>query len=314
MSITSVNRRHQEQRAGDSPSGKTQDDVYEVQTDIPQSQLVAISLESETAGLPKLFSTVIAPDGEVLEVRTRQASMVDPSSRLVWHVAVHYEIQRGATVSGTDKTPVPTDEQPKIRFGSVARNLAVTRAFDVVDILGLPQTPIENSAGDPFDPPLDQDKSNLVIFIMRNETSADFSPDIIADFKDTMNVKAVAIAGIALLANQGLFRDINAERMFDKDGKQYWAVTYQMEVDRTTHIKAILDQGFNALVVGGPLPANTTEILDGKGKPVNEPKKLDGAGARLAAGADPVYLDFQTYDTTDWDILALPNSQNIEEV
>ncbi len=312
MSITSVNRRHQEQRAGDSPSGKTQDDVYEVQTNVPQSQLVGISAEAETAGLPKLCSTVIAPDGEVLEVRTRQASMVDPGSRLVWHVTVHYEIQRGSTFSGTDKTPVPTDEQPQIRFGSVARNLAVQASFDTVDIVGLPQTPIENSAGDPFDPPLDQDQSNLVIFIQRNETSEDFSPDIITDFKDTMNVKAIAVAGISIGALQGLFRDISADRMFDAEGTQYWSVTYQVEVDRKTHVRAVLDRGFNILGAGPGF--GVSAILDNDLKPVNEPRKLDGAGAELAAGADPVYLDFQTYDTTNWEILALPLSQNVEEV
>jgi hypothetical protein len=153
---------------------------------------------------------------------------------------------------------------------------------------------ILNSADDYFDPPVTRDDSRPVMRIARNE--ATFDPATAYQFKDAVN-KATFFG-----ADPGTVKcaDISADLIFNPDIGWYYSVSYEFEYNPDGWEKQILDQGLKYLdSTGSKVPV--TE----KGIPATSPVLLDGNGAQLAAGADPVFLKFKVYPEEDFDSLNL---------
>jgi hypothetical protein len=97
-------------------------------------------------------------------------------------------------------------------------------------------------------------------------------------------------------------RGIRGKPAWNEDGQKYWEVEYTIEVRPDTHIRKILDVGYYTKDEDG----EWTPIKDTDDNYVTEPKKMDGEGGVLADGADPVYLEYQTYYAINWTNLDLP--------
>lgn len=255
------------------------------------------------ASIPNIYDAMPGdPKSHCLSVDPK----VDPSSDgLHWIVTCEYgrEDLGGKVPAAVDD---PTDLPPKIGYGFVTYNEVARGAYSVstpVDTEGNPSLVIENSAGMPFDPPVMEEKSNLLITIQRNEEDGLlFDHNLVLDYKDTINNAYEVIAGIIIPTYAGKMRDIRIDKAWMANGDIYWDVTYQIEVIRRNWERRVLDAGFYTKDSAG----NHTEIQDENGKPLTQPVKLDGAGGKLAEGVTAVYLTFITKWYRNFGLLNLP--------
>ena len=80
----------------------------------------------------------------------------------------------------------------------------------------------------------------------------------------------------------------------------YYVVTYQFEINPNGWKKQILDQGMRQIVSG-----KKQKILDDKNEEISSPALLDGNGAKLTTGSEPVALTFEVYSEADYSLLGL---------
>jgi len=235
------------------------------------------------------------------------------ADRLKWIITCEYRMRNYTTT--IDQLTDPTDIPPQITFDQVSYDKPVERAYakgndigNTQDAQGSPEVGVVNSTSDQFDPPVIQEYNNMLIRIVRNEKRPDFDPDIIASFINTINSQKVTIAGVKMAKHEGRLRKIHPVKNWTGDGIEYYTVTYEIEVNRETHIRKILDQGFRKLD-GIKAVAIRQEDLKTGASPnteVSDPVRLDGSGGVLATDADSVYINYQTFFARNFSTLRLP--------
>lgn len=161
--------------------------------------------------------------------------------------------------------------------------------------------PITNSADEPFDPPITEEAFDLVLRIQRNE--ATYNPLLAAHYKRAVNqdtflwfppqtVKCSLFEGV---------RQRVANLFFAR-------VTYEFGIRVDTYVEGgqqaylgwrrrLLDQGLRTKTDG-----QYALIRDADDNPVTSPVPLNGSGAPLADGADPVFLLYETKDVLDFSL------------
>ena len=212
----------------------------------------------------------------------------DPIGPLLYLVVCSYEV-RGA--GGEDD---PLDAPPVIEWSFTHGSEDVDQDID--------DEPIQNSAGEGFDPPLQKLWGDQVLRITRNE--ADFDYDQALSY--LYHVNSGAFLGRA--AGTALFTDIRAVRVYEA-ATEYDRVTYEITF-RTTGPKwqlHVLDQGFR-YKTGKPLADGSPQLESAKvdGELATKPVLLKADGTKLPDGEDAHWLDFQVYDEADFDTLSLP--------
>lgn len=294
MSISSVHERYQERQARATPEGRFFTRVFHVvTTDVTTAQ---VDIFADTS-IPNIYDPFPGADDAICK---NIASEVFHEDQVQWLVICEYGPRKQVEEGNTH----PTDLPAVISFGYQQYRRAVEKAYRATDDVTNPTLPVQNSAGQPFDPPLVDVVSNQVITINRNEKTSAFDPNKAANYKDTLNKNPITVAGVQIAALQGRIRKIGSRTAWDEEGLGYWEVTYEVEVDRKYHVRKPLDIGFYQLDSAGEL----TSIKDSEGEAVTEPVKLDGAGQELGPGGDPVYGSFQTLFAVDWAPLGLPSS------
>lgn len=236
-----------------------------------------------------------------------------------WHVAVTYEQRTSNIISTTGDALQPWDQSPVIRFGFAAYRVTRDYAYGEddegnPDTQGNPTAVIENSAGDPFDPPVMEEEVNMLIIITTNVEGACFYPDRYTDYKNTLNKYSTRVAGVSIAAFEGKMRDIKMEPQQTVIAgiiNPYWEVTFEIEVDRATHKRQILDQGYRHIVGGEPkviMAADIATLGEGdKNGPVQTPVKLKDGVISLDEAS---FLTFQTQFARSWNWLHLPSSSD----
>lgn len=292
MSVVSVNEARLAREGSEDSKQTSWVRVFDVTTDDIDTDVVDIL---EDSNVPDIGDTHPSASYMVCTRRTVKTYEDD------FHWKVDCEYGRNSGAHG----PLPTDEEPKIDFSSATHEIVAEKAYDAADAQGAPSIPIENSAKDPFDPPLMDDKRNMLIVINRNEPLTQFDAETYISFENTLNSVAVKIAGITIAQYEGLIRAIKGSKRWDKEGDAYYEVTYEIEVDRETFVLEVVDRGFYELVGTEKVP-----ILDTEGNLVQEPAKLDGLGRK----ADPTYappatLFFRTKFAKDFNDLDLPEEE-----
>ena len=248
----------------------------------------------DAAGLPELGD----PHPDFGSAFADRVSADETDNRKVFIVRVDYVTPTG----GTDQPEFnPLDEDPVIIWGTRETNVIVVKDID--------GNPIENSAFDPFDPPLEERAFEQEVTINRNEPA--FNPDFAEEFQGKLNVAPLEIAGKNVKAEQArltVFTATSAER----NGIEYFRVTYKIEFktdeiiagDRNARFwrREVLDQGLNLIDDFG----NKKRILDDEQEAIDKPVKLNGVGAILIKREDSVYLIFDTVEFKDFTLLKLP--------
>jgi len=165
--------------------------------------------------------------------------------------------------------------------------------------------PLENSAGEPIDPPIQEEFNDLLIVVKRNEAAFDLNvakPYFSAVNSDifTLLMRRGSFAydgkwGQFIFTRNSVNFPIGTVRCksIQAEEKQYGLtfyheVTYEFISRDTGWLRRALDQGFRILVAGEPL-----NVTDSEGNPITQPIKLDGSGGPLNNGT-PVFLNFQT--------------------
>lgn len=256
---------------------------FQVLTDDARTAQVSVL---NAPGLPRRYDSYQDADGnqdlnavcKALEARQDQD---DPTT---WVVEASY-----GTLEPGDESPLlrPTE----IEWGSNKFTKVLTQAND--------GTPVKNSAGESFDPPLEVEEYRLTLKFVRNE--ANYDPNVLGVFFNTTNMTA----WYGFQPNEVVCRGISASRQYEK-GSYYWKVTYEFEAKPGEGNLAwafrVLDQGYFELDVSG----NKLLIRDKFLAPLTAPALLDGTGKKLAAGAAPVFLNVFAYKGRDFNTLNLP--------
>ncbi|WP_165068259.1 hypothetical protein [Paludisphaera rhizosphaerae] len=172
--------------------------------------------------------------------------------------------------------------------------------------------PVLNSADDPFEDSPTIPASVRVYEIGRLQKTFD---DSIAEALE-WHVNDAEWLGWP--AGSVLCRSITADRTWNSDTSSWaWDTSYVFAIrkpivivdggDDVTVLPGwtlrLLDCGFRELDGSNP----NKQILDKTGAPVSSPVPLDGSGAKLAVGADPVYKSFDVYPEADFSVLDFPS-------
>jgi hypothetical protein len=152
-----------------------------------------------------------------------------------------------------------------------------------------------NSAGEPFDPPIQEEFNDLVLRITRNEAAYD--PALASEYKKAVNSdQFLWFEPYTVRCNLFEGRRIRIGNLF------YYQVNYEFIIrqdpDADGNIsgwkRRILDQGFREKTGTDEGKPTYALILDDNGTPINQPALLDGSGSKLDDAADPYYFSFET--------------------
>lgn len=186
----------------------------------------------------------------------------EPFSKRVWIVTAGYSTER-------EIQPNPLLE--------VAQYDWTTETFQRPYFKDTSAQGIVNSAGDPYDPPVEGDDSRISVRIEKN---VGLVPTWIWEYKDAVNSDAVVIDGLAVAAGKAKLMGISLSRWQERNGYAYRVLTLQITLDANGWTKQVLDAGFRKKD-----PDDGTKrihILDDDSCPVSSPALLDGSGAKLA--------------------------------
>lgn len=206
----------------------------------------------------------------------------------------------------------PTKQPPEIDYDFDIQQIVADKAYNSGDAQGTPTKPVQNSALDPFDPPLMRDRARMIISVSYNVRT--FDPNTAANFQDTVNNSQITVAGIKIGYLEGRLKKIVPKKKFDSKGVEYWNIKAEILIDRETHRHRVLDQGYAYWDGGNKLYFSMSDIDSdispgsAKDTQVNDPQKLDGDGGKLPGGktATPVYLTYCCYFPRNWSTLGLP--------
>lgn len=221
-------------------------------------------------------------------------------SRTVWRVTGTYRrsilVQSAAT---------PLQEPTQISWSS---NTYIEPVVN--NIVG---NAVTNSAGQPFDPPLTQERVTLIATITYN--SERYDPDLPIEYQGKVNQAATKIGTLTVPARMA--RVIELSGIADTfEDIAYFKVTIKIEINPkvTRDVQDnVIAQGWDREVLDQGIfgfddeePPNLIRLSTDDGEEVTEPIKLNGAGKKLDPQTlDPVFLVYQTYELADFGQLNL---------
>ena len=225
-----------------------------------------------------------------------------------WKVTIEYSSNPDAASSSPNgSTPPPAVETQQAGQKPADREAEPTlRPPDFkVNFVSFPYIVpnINNSAGDPFVPPITVEKFRPVFSIGCNVSTID-SYDL-ATYIGKVNSSTVTFSTgtgctLRILAKTGKIKNINTELLLE-GSYQYWRLTYEIEintsldpVDGETVIgwdMHLLDMGYRIRKDDG----ERAPIFEG-GVKITQPVRLNGAGKKAAANAANSYIVFSSSD------------------
>lgn len=184
---------------------------------------------------------------------------VKPAGFCRWEVEVSYST---VTPNEAQNAENPVDRAPTVRW-----NFQAYQRPCVSDVDG---SPIVNSAGDPFSPPLEREEKRPLLSVSRFENM--FSPGMALAYQYAVNSDTFMGVDPGYCRCNG----IQAELHYEKN--QYcWKVEYEFEFRKEGFTVQVLDQGFRKLRSGTP-----ETMRDRQGTPLSSPGLLNGQGGQLS--------------------------------
>lgn len=303
MSVVSVTESHDGREGEIDTESGTLRRVFWVRTDnAKDGAIVALN----APGVPPLYSVYF--DGLVVNlnyVAKRKNATNHSDSQKLWKVEIEYE----AKSSENDDEQNPVNKPATYAWSDFST--AVEMIKDTAE------NKVENTANQPFDPPIETLKVTDVLTITRAEASYD--SNAMAYYKNTLNPTPFFGWG----SRTGRLDSISATSEFDPEYGAYWNVTYvihfrlesswvptiaQAQLINATNIgpwdEARRNQGTRELITSTKLRA----AADPAGKEFSDPVDLDAAGKRLAVtdpATDPFYVVFKPFADKSWSPLRL---------
>lgn len=156
-----------------------------------------------------------------------------------------------------------------------------------------------NSAGDPFDPPLQGDDSRRVVTVTKNVPNV---PPWILAYQDAVNSDAFSLEGVTIAVGKAKMQAVAVgERQFRND-VSFRVVSFTLHLQKNGWNLKPLDAGFRKLV-----GAVREVIIGDDDEPVPAPVPLDGSGDVLTdpSTTNNVFLDFEYYAELPFSVLPL---------
>lgn len=166
--------------------------------------------------------------------------------------------------------------------------------------------PIENSAGTPYEPPLEVAYSLPLIKITVNKSTWDYTT--VSQCQDACNDAEWQ----SFPANTVLIRGVEARKMFENN-VSFWQLVWTLAIKSEDTVGGpwrptkVLDQGYYHLEnVGTEEDPDEVQLInrDRYGQPLPHPVLLDGEGGKLETGGTPVFNEF--YLVREVDFTTLP--------
>jgi hypothetical protein len=238
-----------------------------------------------------LYSSYITPnESDLFAICKNIECHLEPDQLTVWECVYSYDSapfdQKGGGPQGQgnpqqgNNQQNPTARPWQLEFGSNKTTKLLTKDLNNKEVVA--------SNGQPFDPPLEVPAAFPTITITAYKAFAVFAE--VPFYTNAINSDAwQGFAPKTLRCT-----DYKLQTQYE-NGAYFWQKTVVLEVhpDSTWNPVKILDAGTFEKVSENPdKPVQPIEI---NGQPVTSPVPLNGAGKRLAAGAQLVYLDFQAY-------------------
>lgn len=295
---TRVTEKFEERSAREEGQHRYYTKCYEVRGEFSEAT-VFDAVDSVTENV---LPTIWTRHGDDLSAVCTNVRVQSTGDKNVWRVYCDFT---------TNFNPERATSDPRLEWPEIESGFTTYRMVASHDIAG---TPILNSAGDPFDPPLEDDIIVPCLIITRNESSTDYSLAKQQQYALTVNSAAVTVAGYQIPIGEGRLAEYGASPQYRRD-YQYFKTRYNVELMSglpQQWKRRLMDAGFYTHV------SNVrTHIMDDSGNRVVEPQRLDGAGGTLAGStATPsapffayggsVYADWKTKREANWSALSLP--------
>jgi len=283
MAVVSVNEDVAGRRAQVTEAGASYTRVFKVvvnaATDGPYVAIYA-------AGIPDYGDA--HPSDASAKATTITAEPLESDDWQVHRVTVVYNDKPAGWAAS------PLDEDPVVSWSGIERMVVQAR-----DKNG---DPILTSAGDLFDPPLEEPISEPEVTIVKNV--AHWNPFLAAQYRWAINSDTVTIAGFTAVPGQALMTAMEAVTA-NRNGTDYIQATYRIKF-WPTYKTFLLDHGLYYLVTIGATTYKRRIMVDGE--ECQEPQRLDGEGGVLAQGAASVFLEFDTKREMGFGLLDLPTT------
>jgi len=307
----------------DSPSENTR--VFQVETDTASDNSAIILADPN---IPLLGSEYPIGSGWIASHRT--AAPESAADGYHWLVVVKYTLRTSeASVIESDW---PWNRDPNISFSfdrvhsvlenayskDVAYSVDAAGVFDPIGAainINNPPEPVLNSALQPFDPPIMQDRTILRISIALALKHENFDPnERLMPYVNTINkdVNDITIAGIVIPQFTAYMQDIKATKAWTETTPEraYWNLNYSIIVDPQTHLYKIQDKGWYELSTASADSTNNwTPIMDTGVPPrkVTEAVLLNGNGAKKGVTEEMFVIPYHGYWETTWtDLIGNP--------
>ncbi len=222
-------------------------------------------------------------------------------SRTIWRVTGTYTVKSAITQSES----TPLQEPTRISWSSNTYIEPVVK-----NIFGASVT---NSAGQPFDPPLTQERVTLVATITYNSES--FDPNLPLQYQGKINNAPTTIGTLPVPARMAKVIEISATAETFED-ISYFKVAIKVEInpkiseDSQGNVIAqgwdreVLDQGIVGL--NDDDPPKLVKLKTDDDAEATEPLLLNGAGKKLEPQTlDPVFIVYFTFNLVDFTPLEL---------
>lgn len=202
---------------------------------------------------------------------------------------------RGSNQDGEQAIELPLQRPPAVDIGTWTLRRPFTK--------DLQNRAVVSSAGEPFDPPLEQEVRATVLIYEHNVQSNPLTR--IGAFRSTVNAAPFLIGA----KFHAFVRDMTARHVFEA-GQSYWRERIEiaflpfLQLDGNGNEIGwqpyILDQGVDELNDDG----DRVRITDADGNQVVTPVLLDGGG-RARPGGPAVYLAYDEFRTSDFSNLGI---------
>ena len=250
------------------------------------------------ASIPRLFEP--HPDDEGVICKSVDIDQSDDEASYELMVTASYDDEySGSEAEDEEENNDPLDRPVQVSLSFNEHDEIVVRDID--------GNKIQNSAKDPFDPPLTRKAGSLRFSMTKNYASLNLP--FLQSYKNAINSDTWNgfAAGIVRIANITGSKQIESMRVGETTVKiVYWQLTFEFELAETgfgrdgTWKAYLLDQGYGYRDVGGVWQA----FVGKDGLPVSVPIPLDGSGFE-GDPDDPQWRQFNIYRSLPFAALGL---------
>jgi hypothetical protein len=173
--------------------------------------------------------------------------------------------------------PIDQDEQEENPLNRPVKRKWTTNKYRQAIDKDINGQAILNSAGDPYDPPLEVDRSHWTCSFVANVADV---PAYILDYEDAINNASIMIGGIPAAQYTAKIDEIDISELKIEGDYEYYEFGFTLEFRREKwNPVKVLDQGMRY-----KSGSDRKQIMDNStpARPVSSAKLLDGAGAVLA--------------------------------